>query len=109
MTVGETSLNGYDARAAPTTVSALIPTPPTVSPADTAFAEAQAAARARSRFFGHVVVWGAVSFFFLVTAGLEAASVIGVIWGICLAWRGYARPTPRRKPAATSPAAPSAP
>lgn len=89
MTVGETSLNGYDARAAPPTVSALTPTPPTVSPADATFAEAQAAAKARSRFFGHVVVWGAVSFFFLVTGGLETASVIGGIWGIWLAWKGY--------------------
>lgn len=89
MTVGQTALTGYDARDAQPPVSASNPIPPFVSPADEAFAEAQAAARARSRFFGHVVVWGAVTFFFLVTAGLEAASVIGGIWGIWLAWKGY--------------------
>src|SRR5262245_43149612 len=59
------------------------------TPEQMALEEARKIADRRVRFFGQVVIWGMVVLFMMVTGGFEPAMVIGVGWGIWLAYRGY--------------------
>ena len=60
-----------------------------VTPEMAAYKEAQEAVERRVSFFRHLMVWGGVFIFFLFTAGFEPAFIIGTIWGVFLAVKGY--------------------
>ena len=64
------------------------PQPP-ASPEMIAYQEAHESVERRISFFRHLTMWGAVLVFFGYTAGFEPTAIIGTIWGIFLAVKGY--------------------
>lgn len=62
---------------------------PPLSPEMVAYQEAQESVDRRVSFFRHLTVWFGVFVFFLFTAGFEPAFIIGTIWGVFLAVKGY--------------------